>query len=150
MTDKDLQRFWSKVRKSDVGCWMWRFTRPTACYSRQPRATFTFDGRSHSAARVMWILTYGEISGDKLYVRHHCDNPECVRPDHLFLGTCSDNIQDAIRKGRIKRKRGRPSGSIGKVRLHIVKDLSDGMRQSDVARKHNVSRQYVSYVAALD
>jgi hypothetical protein len=63
--------------------------------------------------RVSWQLHYGPIP-EGMLVCHHCDNPPCVRPDHLFLGTQRDNSQDASRKGRLVRvlrthcKRGHP------------------------------------------
>lgn len=86
-------RFWSKVRKGD-GCWEW-----TAWINSNGYGEFTKDHKNLKASRVSWILTYGPIP-DGLFVCHHCDNPPCVRPDHLFLGTPLDNMRDMIAKGR--------------------------------------------------
>jgi hypothetical protein len=61
-------------------------------------------GICHYTHRISWELSFGKIPRGKL-VCHHCDNPPCVRPDHLFLGTHKDNIQDMIRKGRHKSPR---------------------------------------------
>lgn len=87
------QRFWSKVRKS-TGCWEW-------CGSyRGIYGQFALRrGTNGGAHRASWILTYGEIK-DGLWVLHKCDNPKCVRPDHLFLGTTQDNTADRNAKGR--------------------------------------------------
>lgn len=57
------------------------------------------------AHRHIYMLTYGEESLNGLYVCHRCDNPSCVNIDHLFAGSPTDNVQDAIAKGRFKTRR---------------------------------------------
>lgn len=82
------ERFWSKVEKTE-GCWLWRAghsARGYGCFARTP----TQICRAH---RVAYELTYGPIPAG-LYVCHHCDNRNCVRPDHLYLGTQHDNMRD--------------------------------------------------------
>jgi len=71
-------------------CWVWGRTCWVKGYGR------VGDLRAH---RVMWAIVNGPIP-DGLQVLHHCDNPPCVRPDHLFLGTQLDNMRDMIAKGR--------------------------------------------------
>jgi hypothetical protein len=80
-------RFWSRVDRS-AGCWEWQGARNGAGYGVVSR-----DGRDHGAHRVAWELTHGPIP-DGLFALHHCDNPPCVRPEHLYLGTAGDNLRD--------------------------------------------------------
>lgn len=86
-------RFWVKVRKSD-GCWEW-----TAASKQGGYGKIAVGRRLMLAHRVSWELANGPIP-DGLLVCHTCDNPPCVRPDHLFLGTQTDNMRDAVRKNR--------------------------------------------------
>lgn len=61
---------------------------------------FQFEDRMQSAHRVAWIIANGQFDRS-LCILHKCDNPVCVRPDHLFLGTVADNNQDKLDKGRM-------------------------------------------------
>lgn len=90
------QRFWSKVEKSSEpdGCWIW-----VAGLGKGGYGQFCWDGRSAGAHRFSYILHFGDIP-DGLDVLHHCDNPPCIRPDHLFAGTNLDNTLDSMAKGR--------------------------------------------------
>lgn len=97
------ERFWSKVDQSG-DCWLWAAYRNSRGYgmfmvSAGSPLQNTKSTRPHLAHRIAWQLTYGTIPNG-LVVCHHCDNPPCVRPDHLFLGTQSDNMVDSARKGR--------------------------------------------------
>lgn len=67
-----------------------------------------FDGKMRGVHRIAYELLVGPIP-DGMYVCHHCDNRACWRPDHLFVGTPKDNMQDAHRKGRLKVPRRKPS-----------------------------------------
>ena len=84
--------FWSLVEKSD-GCWRWTGNFFTDGYGR-----VHCNGRRQAAHRVAYQLTVGSIEPG-LFVCHHCDNKWCVRPDHLFVGTAKDNMQDWTKKG---------------------------------------------------
>lgn len=103
------ERFWTKVQRSadPDACWLWQGSRLPSGYGMlagadKPR-------KNLRASRVSWILHYGSIP-DKLWVLHHCDNPPCVRPNHLFLGTCKDNVWDSLIKGRRASRKGTANG----------------------------------------
>lgn len=89
------ERFWKRVQKTDT-CWIWT-GRPNA-YGR-----FRVNGKNMMATHFSWELHYGEPVPSNLLLCHKCDNPPCVRPDHLFLGTITDNMRDASVKGRLVR-----------------------------------------------
>jgi hypothetical protein len=85
--------FWKRVQKTDE-CWLW-------LGSKLPRGYgyWRTNGRRIYAHRYVWSITFGAIP-ESLFVCHHCDNPSCVRPSHLFIGTTKDNMEDMCRKGR--------------------------------------------------
>lgn len=99
-------RFNSNVEKSD-GCWVWHGRLNDKGYGQM------FSGEG--AHRISWTLFCGTIP-DGIHVLHKCDNPPCVNPEHLFLGTHSDNMADKASKGRAYHPAGwgshdRPSGA---------------------------------------
>lgn len=98
-----LERFWLKVNKSDDGCWEWNAVKNVKGYGQFSDRNYYAGGKTRGAHRWSWEFTYGDIP-DGLFVCHRCDNPGCVRPDHLFLGTNSDNQRDSVAKGRAQRR----------------------------------------------
>jgi len=94
------ERFWKRVKKTQNGCWLWL-------------GSVNKEGYGHCGVklkvmlshRVAWGLVHGPIK-DGLLCLHHCDNPSCVNPAHLFLGTDKDNAEDRARKNRGHRPTG--------------------------------------------
>jgi hypothetical protein len=89
-------RFWSKVLKGD-NCWEWQSLKNELGYgeirqgsSKEPKV---------KAHRVSWEIHFGPIP-ERMIICHKCDNPSCVNPEHLFLGSFSDNMRDMDSKGR--------------------------------------------------
>lgn len=97
MAPHELERFMALISHSGE-CWVWQGARSPKGYGRF--ATKVANGwRLRRAHRVSYEHFVGPIN--ELLVCHHCDNPSCVNPGHLFLGTAKDNAQDASRKGRV-------------------------------------------------
>ena len=95
ITTKTLnERFWDKVDKTE-GCWLWMASLCGHGYG----AFVLRRGKHMQAHRFSWMIHNGPIPKG-MCVCHHCDNPRCVNPEHLFIGTVKDNTQDMIKKGR--------------------------------------------------
>lgn len=88
------KRFWERVSKQDNGCWLW-----TGHTNPRGYGVIAVNGTMWLAHRYSYQLHTGSIP-DKLFVCHKCDVPSCVNPDHLFLGTHQDNMDDMAAKGR--------------------------------------------------
>jgi len=116
MSPFDIAKFWMKVRicdqtkdqhykKTYIGfCWIWNSVLFDSGYGH-----YILKGKDYRAHRVAYELAYGRIPLDKV-ICHKCDNPACVNPLHLFLGTFQENTHDMIRKGRLNRSRGKNKG----------------------------------------
>lgn len=123
------RRFWAKVKKSD-GCWEWTASRQKNGYGSiaLPRRD---SGRMARAHRVSWMIAHGPIA-DGLQVCHRCDNPPCVRPDHLFLGTRAVNMADCVAKGRLNSARGERASKakltaekVNEIRARLARGATD-------------------------
>jgi hypothetical protein len=92
------ERFWAKVDKGP-GCWTWNAGREPKGYGQFGMDRGGTRWTTTPAHRVAWELVNGPIP-EGLLVLHHCDNPPCVRPDHLYIGTHADNARDRTERGR--------------------------------------------------
>ena len=143
MRETIQERFESKFTKSD-GCWEWE-----AGKVRNGYGTFRIAERKQRAHRVAYQLYVGEIP-DGMYVCHRCDNPSCVNPEHLFLGTNADNVHDRENKGRGKYVIPDNSGeknSSAKLTCAQVVEIwarhSDGERVVNLAKEFGVSQSAI-------
>lgn len=83
------------IRKGEDECWDWNGAK------REGYGVIAIFRRAQKASRISWIIHVGDIPKG-MFVCHHCDNPICNNPKHLFLGTPKDNVTDMINKGRAK------------------------------------------------
>jgi len=132
------ERLWSRVVKTDE-CWLWTGTITTSGYGQLSRGRHA-EGYV-AAHRLAWELTHGPVPTG-LWVLHHCDVRNCVRPDHLFLGTTTDNMRDMAQKGR---QRGHPPFKTHILsREYLVREYFQRGRSSvDIAREHGLSSRAV-------
>ncbi len=145
----DIKRFWSKVDKSGE-CWLWTASRKPNGYGQFTKKPLVF-----YAHRVAYEATYGPIP-DGLNVCHRCDNPPCVRPDHLFLGTPLDNTRDKIAKGRARYGRGgggvrhrgeqSPQSKLTETTVRAIRRAyACGAHQASLAREYGVSARAIAF-----
>lgn len=113
----DEQRFWPKVERAN-NCWLWRGTLSPSGYG----VLKLWPRRQMPAHRYSYELHYGPIP-DGMWVLHRCDNPPCVRPDHLFLGTNADNTADKVAKNR--QARGKGAGTKRRLTPEQVIDIRE-------------------------
>lgn len=127
-----LEDFWGKVSKNiETSCWEW-----TGKLNNQGYGTFQFRGKRRLVHRISYRIKYGKFPKD-LFVCHRCDNPKCVNPDHLFLGTAKDNMNDAAVKGRAARK------YTADVVMKAVKLVRSGLNRKETAKIVGMSHALV-------
>ena len=139
------EQFWSRVKKANGNrCWEWIGGRSSQGYGSVPGG-----GCYIGAHRFSWFLHNGVIP-PKLWVLHECDNPPCVRPKHLFLGTRIDNIRDMMMKGRDNHATGadHPMNRRPELRLKGTKNGRALLTDDDV-REIRVRVESGEQVAAL-
>lgn len=133
-------RFWLKVQKTNT-CWLWVGAISAAGYGQLSIG----HQKPDYAHRVSWILHYGALP-DGAFVCHHCDNPRCVRPDHLFLGTPKDNIQDMVLKDRHSRGERRRNHKLTDTAVRVIR--RSRLSNVALAKRYGVSPSTVSNARA--
>ncbi len=136
------ERYWQYVEKTEY-CWLWRGLRARRYGSIRGHGP---DYVKRPAHRVAWELAYGSIPGG-LFVLHRCDNPVCVNPAHLFLGTHQDNMRDRQMKQRHAYGERSP---MAKLTLEQIQDIrrrhAAGETQTALAREYGVRQGHVSRI----
>lgn len=131
------------ARRVASGCWEWQRGTDVKGY-----AVFRHEAKRHKAYRAAWQVHRGDIP-DGAYVCHTCDNPLCVNPDHLFLGTHADNMADMRRKKRHARGETSPRAKLTEADVSEMRSLgASGWTNPDLSKRFGVSRSTVSSILA--
>ena len=117
----------------ETGCWIWEKSVSGKGYARM-----SIKDRLYGVNRVAWEIYRGHIPNG-MNVLHNCDTPLCINPDHLFLGTFSDNLQDCHNKGR----KNHPRGLTNEQAVAILAHHTAGISVPDIATKFSVGHQTV-------
>lgn len=135
--EERLAKFWSRVDKSggEDACWNW-----LAGHNQKGYGVAQWNGKHAKAHRISYLLAHGEFD-NRLLVLHACDNPRCVNPKHLFLGTHQDNERDKVAKGRHLQQLSKISKLSPDQVLEIRRRAAlggKGNKQVDLAREFSV------------
>lgn len=139
----DGARFWCKSDK-DGDCWAWNASRFWSGYGM-----FWHGTRNWYAQRIAYAMTHGNVP-ENMVVCHTCDNPSCVNPSHLFLGTMQDNMNDMKAKGRGNRLRGESHG-MAKITADDAVNIKNrrlaGERVKDLAKEYGMTCHSIYCIA---
>lgn len=126
-----IDDYWNKVNKdTSTGCWEW-----TGRLNQDGYGGFKMNHNEMHVHRWSMVFKGHEIKG--LVVCHKCDNPKCVNPDHLFLGTQADNVKDMIAKGRYVK----PQSKLSAEDIVAIQQSTDSY--SIIGKRFNISAPYV-------
>lgn len=148
MRPEYLEKFNALVdRVEGDACWLWRGSRLPSGYGRFYPARHV----GLYAHRVAWEIANGRPVPAGLVVMHACDNPRCVRPDHLSIGTSGENLQDAIDKGRHRAPRlegdDHPHAKLTDADCAAIRSaIARGERHREIADRFGVTRGRVSQI----
>ena len=136
------KRFLEKVEyDTNVGCWWW-----SASLTKDGYGQFNYNNKVHRAHRISYELHKGIIPNN-LLIRHTCNNPSCVNPNHLVLGTNQDNKNDCVKANR------QAKGS--KIKISVLKEpdiplikemLKTGLSQRAIAKKFSVTKSTITAI----
>lgn len=135
------ERFWAKVdERQPNDCWEWQGAQHEFGYG-----DFVIDGKHWKAHRLSWTYAYGKIP-EGMSVLHKCDNPPCVNPKHLFLGTIADNHRDMRQKERQARGVTHGHAKLTEEDARIIYGVRGILPQREIASAFGVASSVVSRI----
>ena len=148
LTEKVINRYLSLVHDTD-DCIEWPLSKDKDGYGWD-KLYINGKNKTIKAHRTSYLIFHGDIP-ETLQVCHSCDNPSCINPKHLWLGTCKQNIEDRDRKGHLNIT---PSWEANIKRSKITQDdvnnmralYDSGIQQKEIAKVYGVSRTHVCVI----
>ena len=141
---RNSERFWSKVRCPSVGCWVW-----VAGTDRDGYGRIWINGNTLMAHRYSWEIHFGPIP-EGLNVLHHCDNPPCIRPSHIFTGTAADNNRDCRNKGRhgcgINHGSAQGTSKLTEIKVRVIRAYENVISKKGLAEIFKVDATTISHI----
>ena len=137
-----IERFSEKWElNKDNGCWEWQHATSSKGYGQ---IKIPKQRKQIPAHRLSYLIHYGEIP-DGMLVCHKCDNPKCVRPSHLFLGSYADNSQDMAKKDRHLFGEKHPHNKLTEIHVRRIHSLfhDDGVSQGKIAQIYGIGQSTV-------
>ena len=136
-TNKEI--FLEHIKKSPNGCWDWEG------YYTDGYGTIRYQGKSWLAHRLSYKFFVGDLR--ELQVLHKCDNRKCVNPDHLYLGTNSDNVRDRVSRNREAYRKGEanPRARLSENDVRLIRNAV-GLTNQAIANEFGVSYQLISRI----
>jgi len=141
MSDDLKKRLLSHVRKTANGCWECNLAKVGIGYAKM-----TISGKSFRAHRVAYELFKGEIP-EGMFILHDCDNPSCVNPEHLHLGTQTENMRERSQRGRAPTAEKNHNTKLTEEKAARIKNsLRSGVGIRKLSREYGVARNAISNI----
>jgi DNA-binding XRE family transcriptional regulator len=140
LTEKQIKTLFSQIIKTDDGsCWTW------TGFAHKEYGIINLNNINYYVTRVIYELMHGEsVLG--FDVCHHCDNPRCVNPDHLFLGTAKDNVDDCHNKKRHAFGSRHGNSKLTEDKIKEIRFRSLFQTQTDLARDFKIHRKTIGKI----
>jgi hypothetical protein len=147
LTQKQMTRFWAKVERHEPDeCWPW-----TAFVDQRGYGLFTIGPpklpQQFRASRLAYFLAY-HIDPGNLFVCHHCDNPACCNPAHLFAATHRINMLDAMTKGRMAQGEKNAGAKLTETDVAAIRALyaSGSTSYTKIGKQFGVSKTMIGFI----
>ena len=140
--DKTEKKFWANIEEPDNtgDCWNWKGITDSNGYGKlYVKGELPYQSGMKGAHRYSWEL-HNKAIPEGMFCCHHCDNPQCVNPHHLFIGTHQDNMADMVKKGRSHRPFGNKRGK-------KINEESKAIPKADLMRRLRAERKAAGLVS---